>query len=169
VDIVKGINFFYADALVTVGMVIALMSVYLMRSQRAALATVFALMTSGMGLIAVATWLHEVGVLDSFLWYVGVGLGLFLAYVPFNAMLFERLMAFTRSVGTAVFAIQLADAAGYTASYAVQLYKDLGHPKIDRYSFFIVFSYVMSILGTVGLLAGAAFFLTRKTVASTRT
>ena len=45
-----------------------------------------------------------------------IGLGAYLAYVPYNTLFFERMMASTRFVGTAVFAIALADAAGYTGS-----------------------------------------------------
>ena len=60
---------------------------------------------------------------------IAVGLGMYLAYVPFGAVLFERMMAASRFSGTAVFAIQLADGIGYTGSVLVQLFRDFafGH------------------------------------------
>ena len=52
-----------------------------------------------------------------------VGVGLYPAYVPYNCLLFDRLVALLRSVGTAVFAINLADAVGYSVSVSMVLYK----------------------------------------------
>ena len=49
-------------------------------------------------------------------WMVLVGLGSYLAYVPFGTALFERLLASTHFRGNAVFAIYIADSVGYTGS-----------------------------------------------------
>jgi hypothetical protein len=49
------------------------------------------------------------------------GLGGYLGYVPFNSVLFDRLLAATRQVGTAAFLIQVADSVGYMASASLYL------------------------------------------------
>ena len=41
------------------------------------------------------------------------GLGVYLAYVPYGSVLFDRLIASTGVVSTAVFAIYVADFIGY--------------------------------------------------------
>jgi len=86
------------------------------------------------------------------------GFGAYLAYVPFGAVLFERIMASTKAAGTAVFAIYLCDAVGYTGSVGIQLYKDLGTPDLNYYDFFRQFTYFMSITGTVLFLLSSVYF-----------
>jgi LPXTG-motif cell wall-anchored protein len=81
--------------------------------------------------------------------------------VPFNSVLFDRLIAYTRVTGTAVFAIYLADALGYTGSIGVQLYKDLFQSDATRLDFFRHYSYFMAALGLL-LLVGAGFYFLRR-------
>ena len=50
-----------------------------------------------------------------------VGAGLYLAYTPFNALLFDRLIAATGSAGNAGFLIYVADASGYVGSVGLLL------------------------------------------------
>ena len=89
------------------------------------------------------------------------GLGAYLAYVPYGAVLFDRLIASTRVVATAVFAIYLADAIGYTGSVGVQLYRDLAASNLSRLGFFMGFTYFMSVLGVVCLFSSCLYFLRR--------
>ncbi len=96
---------------------------------------------------------------------IGTGLGAYLAYVPFNAVLFERMMAYTRFTGTAVFAIYLADSSGYTGAVVLQLYKDLVAGDATRLEFFKTLCYTMSVLGFV-LVALSAVYFARKSTAT---
>jgi hypothetical protein len=95
---------------------------------------------------------------------IGVGLGTYLAYVPFSSFLFDRIMAGLRISGTAVFLVNLADAVGYSGSVAMQLYKDLGRADLSRLQFFHGLSYVLGIVGVV-LLAAAAFYFLKRSLA----
>ncbi len=91
-------------------------------------------------------------------WMILIGFGAYLAYVPFGAVLFERIMASTKAAGTAVFAIYLCDALGYTGSVGIQLYKDLGQSELDYFEFLRLFTYFMAILGTVLFILSAIYF-----------
>ena len=91
-------------------------------------------------------------------WMILIGFGAYLAYVPFGAVLFERIMASTKAAGTAVFAIYLCDALGYTGSVGIQLYKDLGQAELDYFEFLRLFTYFMAILGTVLFILSAIYF-----------
>jgi hypothetical protein len=91
-----------------------------------------------------------------------IGLGSYLAYVPYGSLLFDRLIASTRVTGTAVFAIYVADAVGYTGSVGVQLYKDLAEGDISRLSFFKGFTYFMSLFGAVCLVWSCAYFVRKQ-------
>ncbi|MBA2113632.1 hypothetical protein HOV93_07820 [Planctomycetes bacterium FF15] len=118
----------------------------LVQNHRHGLAAIYTSMLVGMALIFVSTSMSFAGMIPGLTWMILVGLGSYLAYVPFNAVLFERLVAL-RGAGSAVFGIYLADALGYTGSIGVQLYKDLGADSLDRLTFFQHFSFVLSVIG----------------------
>lgn len=111
--------------------------------------------------MAGSTYLLDAGRIKGDFWMVCVGLGVYLAYVPFGSVLFDRLIAVTSVTGTAVFAIYLMDAFGYTGSVGIQLYKDLVESEASRLEFFRVFTYAMSVIGFV-LLAGSCIYFVCK-------
>lgn len=132
---------------------------YTIRDSRRALRAVFAMMIAGMAIVAASTFAFRAGLLGGISWLTLAGVGAYLTYVPYNAVLFERLMAATRSVGTAVFAISVADALGYTGSVGVQIYRDILRAESSRLEFFESFSLMLGVAGVVGLAAGGRYFL----------
>jgi hypothetical protein len=147
---------------VAVGSLLALAAINVIRDHRRALLVAFGVMFAGMLLLVVSTLLSRAGMLSGLAWMIATGLGAYLAYVPFNAILFERLMAATGSAGTAVFGVQLADSLGYTGSVAVQLYKDLGQSHLSRLGFFENFTLGLGLSGCL-MLGFAAWYFYRKT------
>lgn len=146
---------------VAFGVMGALAALFLIKNNRLGLLGAFALMIGGSALLGISTLLFDAGVINGVWWMVLVGLGSYLAYVPYGSVLFDRLIASTGFIGTAVFAIYVADAIGYTGSIGVQLYKDLGQGEVSRFGFFRGYTYFMSILGTVLLVASCAYFLAK--------
>ena len=67
----------------------------------------------------------------------------------------------TRIAGTAVFAIYVADALGYTGSVGVILFRNQMYAGVSRLEFFTGFTYFMSLLGGVMLVASCLYFLRR--------
>jgi hypothetical protein len=131
------------------------------RGNRQALLTAFVIMTGGLLLLGGGTFAFSTGLIGGFGWMTLTGLGSYLAYVPFNAMLFERIMAATRATGTAVFAIYIADSVGYTGSVGAQLFKDLARHGSTRLAFFQGFTWLLCIVGSICLAAAAVYFLRR--------
>jgi phosphonate degradation associated HDIG domain protein len=146
---------------VALGVMAALALLNLVRSSRAGVAGAHALMATGFALMALSTLLLDVGVLSGIGWMILVGLGSYMAYVPLDSVVFDRIIASTRVAGTAVFAIYLADAIGYTGSIGLPLVKDLLFPRIDRLAFFRAFTYVVSLGGTGLLVASGVYFYRR--------
>jgi uncharacterized protein DUF5690 len=120
--------------------------------------TVFLLMTAGLGLLGAATLALEERWMDGQIWMICMGLGGYLAYVPFSSFLFDRIMAATRFAGTAVFAVNLADAVGYSGSLGMLLYKDVFAAESSRLGFFKTFTYGLSLGGAVLLSLAAVYF-----------
>ena len=89
-----------------------------------ALMVVYGLMVGGVLTVGGATFALQQGWIGGLSWMIWIGIGSYVAYVPFGSMLFERLFAYTRATGTAVFAIYLADALGYSGSIVLQLVRD---------------------------------------------
>ncbi len=146
---------------VAIGVLLALAALNFFRNHRHGLVGVHAVMTSGLILMIGATLMLDTSLLRGReqWWMVLVGLGSYLAYVPFGTVLFERLLSSTRFRGNAVFAIYIADSIGYTGSIALQVYKDVFQSDINRFEFFRAFTYVFSLLGAGLLVASCIYFL----------
>ena len=134
----------------------------IIRRNAIALWAIYATMLAGMLIIGGGTIGIQAGWIDGKTWMILMGLGAYFAYVPYNAVLFERFMAATKTTGTAVFGIYLADALGYSGSIGLQLLKDLLFSGQSRLLFFEGFSLVMAIAGS-GCLLWSAWHL-RKTL-----
>jgi hypothetical protein len=143
---------------VAVGVLGVMSILFLVKDNRRALLAVFFVIAAGFALIGIATLLRAHGNIDGFWWMTLIGLGGYMAYVPYNSVLFDRLMASTHFVGTAVFAIYLADSAGYTGNCIVQLGKDLFAAETTRAQFLQNFSLLLSIVGTLTVLAAGLYF-----------
>jgi hypothetical protein len=146
--------FTWADRWALVGTLAALGALNAVTSHRRALVVTGGFIVGGFALIGAGSAGFQAGWLDGRDWMAAVGAGLYLAYVPFGVVLFERLMAATRLRGTSVFAVQLADGIGYTGSVVLQLYRDLAHPGVGRLEFFLPLSYVVSVAGAVLTVVG---------------
>lgn len=146
---------------VAFGVMIAMGALNLIRDNRLGLLGALGIMTLGTLLVMGATALLDLGVLDGAAWMILIGVGSYLTYVPFNSVLFDRMIAHTKVAGTAVFAIYLADALGYSGSIAVQLYRDLNVIEVGRLGFFRTFTYVQAMVGVAMLLGASLYFLRR--------
>jgi len=101
---------------------------------------------------------HASGLIGPATWMILVGLGLYLAYVPFGCMLFDRLIAAVGFVATAGFMIYVTDAAGYLGYVVVVFFKDFGAPNLSWLEFFEDFSYVTSVICTVSFAFATWYF-----------
>jgi hypothetical protein len=167
VDVLDQLGYAYANnkdimSLMELGVALAVLLtmglLYLIKDNRLGLLAALAIITAGFVIIGAATLLHSAGAITGFWWVALIGFGGYVAYVPYNSVLFDRLMASTQFVGTAVFAIYLADSAGYTGSVITQLGKDLFAGSLTRTQFLEAFCLFLSIVGILTVLAGGAYF-----------
>jgi hypothetical protein len=141
------------------GVIVAIAVLNVIQNHRRALCTVYAVMIGGFALIGVATIAFRTGALPGYWWMAAVGLGIYLAYVPFGAVLFERMMAASRFNGTAVFAIMLADGIGYTGSVLFQLFRDLAFGHFNRLDFFVPYAIGVSVAGVLLMTASGVLVI----------
>jgi len=117
-----------------------------------------ALMFAGLAVAGLSTCAFRAGALPPLWWLALVGFGLYLAYVPFNCVFYERLIATFRVAGNVGFLMYLSDAFGYLGSVAVLLAKELSDLQLSWTQFFAQIVLVLSIAGGACLLASAAYF-----------
>jgi hypothetical protein len=146
---------------VALAVIVGLGAIYRIKDNRRAFFAVHALMGAGAATIALSTLAFDLGWIGPVPWMMATGVGLYLAYVPYGTVLFDRLIAATGAVGTAVFMIYLTDAFGYLGSILVLLVKNFGHPHLSWLEFFKAFSYGCGITGVAAFAASAWYFARR--------
>lgn len=146
---------------VTIGVFGSLVALGWVRENRRALAFIYIVMVIGLALLGTATFLQLHGHLSGFSWMFLIGLGSYLAYAPFGAILFDRLVAAARAEGNAMYAIYVAESFAYLGVVAVQLQHDLFKPDTSRLDFLRDGSVIVALAG-IPLVALSAFDLFRK-------
>jgi Family of unknown function (DUF5690) len=129
------------------------------RDNARALVVIHAVIVAGLALLGLSTWAFHAGWLGPISWMILSGAGLYMAYTPFNAMLFDRMIAVSGRIGTAGFLIYVADASGYVGSCALLIWRNFGLVQLNWMQVFTASAYGTSILGIVFVCASAVFFL----------
>lgn len=98
---------------------------------------------------------HSIGPV---LWMAAVGTGLYLAYVPFNALYFERMIASYRIRSNVGFVMYIADSFGYLGSVMVLFLKEFSGVRLSWTQFFIQLVFAVSLFGIAGTAIAALYF-----------
>jgi len=131
------------------------------KSNLKALLTAHVLIVTGFFITGTATWMFTDQQLSPVNWMTFTGLGLYLAYIPFNCMLFERMIAACRIRANVGFLMYLADSFGYLGSILVLFGKELFRIKLHWVSFYSNSVLVLSGLGIAGTLISALYFFNK--------
>jgi hypothetical protein len=137
---------------------LALAAVMAVRDNLRALMVIHGIVLAGFVLLGVSTLAFQARLLAPLPWMILAGAGLYMAYTPFNAMLFDRLIAFSGRVATAGFLIYVADASGYLGSVALLLWRNFGGFRLDWLQFFTLSAYATSLAGAVLTALAALYF-----------
>ncbi len=103
----------------------------------------------GFLLLGASTFAFQAHILSPLAWMILSGAGLYMAYTPFNAMLFDRMIAYDGQAGNAGFLIYVADASGYLGSAALLVYRNFFAADLDWLHFFIASAYLTCVVGIV--------------------
>lgn len=150
-----------SEAPVAVIALAVMAAIILVRDNLRALLVMHGVILAGFVLLGASTLAFQAHLLSPLVWMILTGGGLYMAYTPFNAMLFDRMIAFGGQAGTAGFLIYLADASGYLGSVALLVWKNFAVVEMDWLSFFIASAYATSLVGVGCTAAAGAYFLGR--------
>lgn len=128
------------------------------RRNRAAFQLVHAVILIGFLLAGISSWCYLQGWLSGKWWMQLVGMGLYMSYIPFNCIFFERMIALFRIRGNVGFLIYFADAFGYLGSVAIMLTKEFLPVAPGWSSFYAQAVVIAAIVSVAGILASASYF-----------
>lgn len=133
----------------------------MVRSNLRALLAIHAAILFGGLLLCGATALFNWGAIGPVAWMTLTGLGIYSAYAPFSAVLFDRMMSLSRSPGNAGFLIYVADSFGYVGSVALLLLRELAEDRACWLGFYTTATVATGILLALATLVSGWWFLRR--------
>ncbi|GGO89646.1 MAG: hypothetical protein CMN72_04690 [Sphingomonas sp.] len=139
----------------------ALALLMLVRDNRRALLAMHGMILSGALLLGLSTLAFHAGLIGPIAWMTLTGTGLYLAYTPFNAMLFDRMIAAIGTAANAGFLIYIADASGYMGSVALLLIRHFEAPDMRWLHFFTLCSEATALIVALFTILSALHFLRR--------
>ena len=153
-------TFTQSELLVSLGVVIIIgLTVFINNHYKAFR---FALHTSlaGFVLVLLAVAGLRMG-MDSFLFMVLMGLGVYLPYVAIHSIVFERLIAITRGRANIGFLMYMADSVGYTGYILLMLLRYATPPGQTILSLFLGAAIIFGMAGVLLILYCNWYFKTR--------
>ncbi|MGQ7947337.1 DUF5690 family protein [Flavobacterium sp. WC2509] len=97
----------------------------MIRNNKKAFSAGMWLTSGGAIVIIVFTLLFNAGLVSPVMWMITTGIGVYLPYILFHCLVFERLVAIMKFKGNVGFLFYIADALGYLGSVIVLLLKEV--------------------------------------------
>lgn len=121
---------------ITLIILVLIGSMVLIKNNYKALQTAHVFILIGFAIAGISTALFAAQSMDPVWWMMLVGLGLYMVYIPFNAVFFDRLISTFRYTGNVGFLIYLADSFGYVGSVGVLFSKEIFQVQLNWVTFF---------------------------------
>jgi MFS family permease len=144
---------------VTLVLLIMMALLVLVKNNQKALFIYHWIIIAGLAIAVASTLLLQVGIISPFLWVVLTGTGIYMGYIPFNCLLFDRLIAAFKSAGNVGFLMYLADSFGYLGSVSIVTIKQFGIlENMSWYNFYTQMILIFLSLGIVMILYTRSYF-----------
>lgn len=113
---------------------------------------------AGILTVGFSTYLFQRNIISPFYWMILSGFGMYICYIPFNGIYFDRMIAAFEIKGNVGFLIYIVDSFGYLGSVLILLYKNFGSAKTSWLSFYIHLNYIIvAIVLVTSIIAFLAF------------
>jgi hypothetical protein len=137
---------------------IVMSSLMLIRDNKKALLMNNYIILSGFVTIGIGTLALKMGIINPVAWMIMLGMGTYLGYLPFNCLIFDRMIAASGSAANAGFLIYLADSFGYLGSVGTLLFKNFNNRDLSWINFLITSSIGISIAGSLLIVLSLWYF-----------
>ncbi len=146
------------DTLISIAVLVIMGLLILIRNNLKAFVIIHVIIISGFVVSVLATIGFDLHLIGPVAWMSIVGLGLYMAYIPYSAIFYERMLANFQFAGNIGFIIYLSDSMGYLGSALVLIYREFGTSDISWGLFFKHTVYAVSIIGGVFAIASLIYF-----------
>ncbi|MDR6197753.1 DUF5690 family protein [Siphonobacter sp. SORGH_AS_0500] len=146
------------DMLVSLVVLVVLSLLILVKNNLKAFVYMHGLIIGSFLLIGLSTWLFNSHQLSLTVWMTTAGVGLYMAYVPYNALFFERMIATFRYQSNVAFVMYLADSMGYLASIGILFVHEFSDLSISWGQFYNRSLIGISIMGSLSALFSLLYF-----------
>lgn len=147
------------DTKISIIVLIAMSLLILIRKNLKAFSLIHMMIIGGCILVGASTVMYSLKMIDPVTWMTIAGLGLYLGYVPYNAIFFERMIATFHYKSNVGFVMYVADSMGYLGSVSILLIKELGRPNISWGNFFKEGVMIVAIVGGICGILSLIYFL----------
>ncbi|WP_374463538.1 DUF5690 family protein [Chryseobacterium sp.] len=165
-EIWDGLNFSFDSSIFTLTeipiavMVLVILSfIVRVKNNKKAFVYYHYILFAGILIVGLSTYLFQQGSLSPFLWMTISGFGMYICYIPFNGIYFDRMIAAFEIKGNVGFLIYIVDSFGYLGSVLILLYKNFGSAQTSWLHFYINLNYIITV--TVFILSVIAFLAFR--------
>ena len=149
----------HIDTIISVIVLTAMSLLILIKNNLLAFSVIHLLIIGGCMLTGISTVLFDMQLIGPISWMTLAGLGLYLGYVPYNAIFFERMIASFKYKSNVGFIMYVADAMGYLGSISILLVKELVRPGVSWAVFFRHGLLLLAVLGGIGGILSLVYFL----------
>ncbi len=146
---------------ITLVILVLIGSMVLIKNNYKALQTAHVFILIGFTIAGVSTLFFTTKSMEPMWWMMLVGLGLYMVYIPFNAVFFDRLISTFKYTGNVGFLIYLADSFGYVGSVGVLFSKEIFRVQLNWVAFFSNSVIGLSAIGML-LTAFSMIYFRRK-------
>ena len=151
-----------SEIIIAIVVLLIIGAIFYIKDNFKALLTYHVLLILGTVVLAASTFMFQIGILEPFFWMVCTGFGLYICYVPFNCLLFDRFIATFKVKGNSGFLIYIADSFGYIGSVFVLLYKNFGQANVSWLNFFVYGTYAVALIGICSTIILFVHFVSRR-------
>jgi hypothetical protein len=146
------------ETITSIVVLVVMSMLVVVRKNIKALRLIHWVIVAGFLIAGVSSALFLTGHMPGVLWMQLAGLGLYMGYIPFNCIYFERLIAAFKITGNVGFLIYIADAWGYLGSMSVMLTKELAGLKLTWIQFYPTAVVFFSVIGVLATLFSLFYF-----------
>ena len=136
-----------AEIPIGIGVLIVISSMIMIKNNLKALNASIGLIIAGLIINIFSTVAFRAGAIGGVFWMIAVGFGLYLGYIAYHALLFERFIAAFKYVSNIGFLFYIADAFGYLGSVSSFLLKNFYSPDLSWLRFFSTLTFSFSLTG----------------------
>lgn len=146
------------ETLVSIVILVLLAGVVLIKNSKYALKSLHFIIAAGLLLVMGSTYMYTSGQMSAIVWMVLHGVGLYLSYIAFQSVYYERFIAAFQVKGNVGYLIYLADFIGYIGSVTILLLKEFVGFDVQWDVFFIYMSYATCVVGILTMVVAHVYF-----------